>query len=102
MIKLHVFLIAILIVAILFISIISNCNAAPNPITDNMSDDSFERRNEYFYRFEDHPYWNAFLRPLKRKLLMHDLWEKRLSSVRGLDFKLRQAWSSNDKPFNQH
>jgi len=87
----------ILIITIL----ISYCNAGPNPVTDNESDDSLEETNYYYY-FTDEPYWKAYSSFLKRKLKKHDSLERMLKKIRQLDFKLREAWTVNDKPFTEH
>lgn len=86
---------------VLITSLLDFCNAGPNPITDNVSDDSLELA-AYFYSFSDDPYWKAFSPFLKTKLKKHDSLERMLRKLRDLDFKLREAWTVNDKPFTQN
>jgi hypothetical protein len=81
-----------------------NCiECGPNPVTDNNSDNSIERHNRYLYKFtNDVPYWKAFSTFLKAKLLKHDNYESMLGKMRDLDFKLRDAWTPDAKPFTEH
>jgi hypothetical protein len=78
------------------------CTAPPNPITDDETDESVEKKL-YSYPFtEKEPYWRAFSNELKTRLKRHDLMEKSLNHIRKLDFKLREAWTVTDKPFTEH
>jgi hypothetical protein len=77
-------------------------SCGPNPIVDNESDESIEH-SDYYYKFvPSEPYWKAYPKEYKKKMREHDQLEKKLFVIRDLDFKLREAWSVNDKPFNQH
>jgi len=77
--------------------------AAPNPVLDNESDSSNEiRRYAYpdFVTGKD-PYWSAFPKQYLFKMKEHDRLELNvLRSTRQLDFKLREAWTRSDKPFD--
>lgn len=78
------------------------CTAPPNPITDNESDESVEKKSYYYPFTEKDPYWRAFSKELKTKLKNHDLMEKSLNKIRKLDFKVRESWTVTDKPFNEN
>jgi hypothetical protein len=77
------------------------CVAPPNPITDDESDESVEKRGYNYPLRQKAPYWNAFSPMLKKKLAIHDKMERSMRQIRDLDFKLREAWTPNDKPFNE-
>lgn len=84
------------------ITILKFTTAPPNPITDNEIDESKEANSYKYPNFEkaSSPYWHAFSKETQRKLAEHDRLELNvLSSVRYLDFKLREAWTRTDKPF---
>lgn len=79
--------------------------APPNPVTDNMTDRSHELSSNYKYpdlEAAKEPYWKAWDTPTKRKLKRHDDMEMAMSTLRRLEFKLREAWTPTDKPFNNH
>lgn len=88
----------VFIIAILF----KLSTAPPNPVTDNETDESVESRN---YRYPDienslSPYWRAYGPEYRHTLKEHDRLELNvLKHVRYLDFKLREAWTVTDKPF---
>lgn len=76
--------------------------AGPNPIMDNESDESEEDDGYKYPDFEksSHPYWKAFSKEYREKLIKHDHMELAvLGHFRDLDFKLREAWTPTDKPF---
>lgn len=86
---------------LLLATLFTLCVAPPNPITDDESDESVEK--SYYYPFsKSDPYWKAFPPHIKNNLKKHDNMEHTLNSIRDLDFKLRQAWTVTDKPFNEH
>lgn len=67
-----------------------------------MTDNSDELSKNYKYpNFAEvkAPYWNAWPEPTKLKLKKHDEMEMTMSSLRRLEFKLREAWTPTDKPF---
>lgn len=89
-------------VAILVIILCGKIIAPPNPILDDNSDISLDEEDDpYLYQFqEDLPYWHAFPKRTKDLLKKHDYLEINvLRRVRTLDFKLREAWTKDDKPF---
>lgn len=88
----------------MLLSLLTLCVAPPNPITDDESDESLEHRERrYNYPFKlKEPYWNAFSPFLKKKLSNHDKMESLMRKIRDLDFKLREAWTPSDKPFNEN
>lgn len=84
------------------ISILKLTTAPPNPITDNMSDKSNELSRNYKYpnfNTAKAPYWKAWPKPTSEKLSKHDQMEMTMFSLRKLEFKLREAWTPDDKPF---
>lgn len=86
----------------MFLSILQLVTAPPNPILDNLTDHSDEHSRLYQYPNFDkvkNPYWNAWSENSKRKLKKHDEMEMTMSSLRRLEFKLREAWTPTDKPF---
>lgn len=84
-------------------SVLKFTTAPPNPITDNMSDRSNEISKNYKYPNFDEvkaPYWKAWPLLTRKKLNEHDRLEMTMSSLRKLEFKLREAWTPTDKPFD--
>lgn len=88
---------------LVIIAILQFSSARPNPIVDNESDESKEMN---IYKYPDfkktsNPYWHAFPIETQNKLKQHDHLELDvLGRFRPLDFKLREAWTRTDKPFN--
>lgn len=84
-----------------FLSILQLATAPPNPILDNMTDQSDEVKNYKYPNFEHAkaPYWRAWPERSKQRLKRHDEMEMAMSSIRKLEFKLREAWTPTDKPF---
>lgn len=77
--------------------------APPNPILDNESDESAELKAYKFPDFDgnSNPYWSAFPPVIQQRMKHHDHMEiEVLHSIRPLDFKIREAWSKDDVPFD--
>jgi hypothetical protein len=84
------------------LSILQLVTAPPNPILDNMTDQSNEGNRNYKYpNFDEtnEPYWKAWPLSAKLRLRKHDDMEMAMSSIRNLAFKLREAWTPTDQPF---
>lgn len=86
-----------------FIVLLQVSYAPPNPVLDNESDSDNEVRRYAYPDFvtKRDPYWSAFPEQYLFKMREHDRLELDvLRSTRQLDFKLREAWTRSDKPFD--
>ncbi|CRL07641.1 CLUMA_CG020605, isoform A, partial [Clunio marinus] len=88
---------------VLILIFLQPSTAPPNPIKDNESDES-EEFSAYKYpdfKHSTNPYWSAFPEQTRKRLKQHDHLELNvLRRLRGLDFKVREAWTVTDKPFD--
>lgn len=90
---------------IFVVTLMDSASARPNPVTDELSEGS-ESEEESPYKYPDfkkatEPYWRAFPKEYQWKMKEHDRLEiNMLAHLRSLDFKLREAWTVTDKPFN--
>jgi len=85
---------------ILIVGLINPIIARPNPVTDDETDNSKEATYKYpDFEKSPHPYWKAWSHEAQHRLKEHDRMESYLNQIRQLDFKLREAWTVNDKPF---
>ena len=91
-------------ILIFVISLLNFTTAPPNPVTDDLIDES-EEEEEQPYKYPDiekssEPYWKAFSKENRLRLMEHDRLEiNMLARIKKLDFKLRETWTPTDKPF---